>query len=134
MLIGERSHAFRQNAIRRTRGSGWMTVEHVDVLIVGAGISGIAAAYYVQTRCPTRSYAILEGRSEIGGTWALFRYPGVRSDSDMHTLGYSFRPWREAKAIADGPAILTYVHETATVFGIDKKIRYNYRIRRASWS
>ncbi|MGZ3673275.1 MAG: NAD(P)-binding protein, partial [Ktedonobacterales bacterium] len=97
-----------------------MTVEHVDVLIVGAGISGIAAAYYMQTRCPTRSYAILEGRSEIGGTWALFRYPGVRSDSDMHTLGYSFRPWREAKAIAGGPAILTYVRETAAVFGIDQ--------------
>ncbi|MGZ6391594.1 MAG: flavin-containing monooxygenase [Ktedonobacterales bacterium] len=111
-----------------------MTVEHVDVLIVGAGISGIAAAYYMQTRCPTRSYAILEGRSEIGGTWALFRYPGVRSDSDMHTLGYSFRPWREAKAIAGGPAILTYVRETAAVFGIDQKIRYNHRVRRARWS
>ena len=77
-----------------------MAAEHVDVLIVGAGLSGVAAAYYVQTRCPTKSYAILEARNAIGGTWDLFRYPGVRSDSDMHTLGYSFRPWKEAKAIA----------------------------------
>jgi cation diffusion facilitator CzcD-associated flavoprotein CzcO len=112
----------------------WMAIEHVDLLIVGAGLSGICAAYYMQTRCPKKSYAILEGRGEIGGTWDLFRYPGVRSDSDMHTLGYSFRPWREAKAIADGPAILQYVRETATAYGIDQQIRFNHRLRRASWS
>lgn len=111
-----------------------MTTEHVDVLIVGAGLSGVAAAYYVRTRCPKRSYAIIEARSASGGTWDLFRYPGVRSDSDMHTLGYSFRPWREAKAIADGPAILKYVRETAAVYGIDQQIRYDHRARHASWS
>ncbi|MEZ4867826.1 MAG: NAD(P)/FAD-dependent oxidoreductase [Caldilineaceae bacterium] len=111
-----------------------MATEHVDVLIVGAGLSGIAAAYYLQRRCPTKRYVILEGRDAIGGTWDLFRYPGVRSDSDMYTLGYSFRPWREAKAIADGPAILKYIRETAAVYGIDRKIRFNQRVRHASWS
>ena len=111
-----------------------MAVEHLDVLIVGAGLSGICAAYYVQKRLPTKSYAILEGRAESGGTWDLFRYPGVRSDSDMHTLGYSFRPWRGGKAIADGPTILHYLRETAAAFGIDRKIRYGHRVRRASWS
>src|SRR5262245_52531579 len=111
-----------------------MTTEHKDILIVGAGLSGICAAYYLQTRCPTKSYAILEGRSAIGGTWDLFRFPGVRSDSDMHTLGYPFRPWRESKAIAEGPAILKYIRETAQEFGIDRKIRFGHRVRRASWS
>lgn len=111
-----------------------MTAEYVDVLVVGAGLSGIAAGYYLQTRSPQKSYAILEGRSAIGGTWDLFRYPGVRSDSDMFTLGYSFRPWPNAKAIADGPAILQYVRETAAVYGIDRKIRFNQRVRRATWS
>ncbi len=111
-----------------------MTVEHVDVLIVGAGLSGIAAAYYLQTRLPTKRYAILEARSEIGGTWDLFRYPGVRSDSDMQTLGYSFRPWMEAKSIADGPAILRYIRATAAEYGIDQQIRFNQRLRRAEWS
>ncbi len=99
-----------------------MTVEneHVDVLVVGAGISGIGAAYHLQTVCPDRSYAILEGRDDIGGTWDLFRYPGVRSDSDMHTLGYSFKPWTAAKSIADGPSILDYLRETVREYGIDR--------------
>lgn len=111
-----------------------MTTEHVDVIIVGAGLSGVAAAYYLQTRCPTKRYAILEGRSAVGGTWDLFRYPGVRSDSDMYTLGYSFRPWPDAKAIADGSSILKYVRDTAAAYGIDRQIRFNHRVRRATWS
>jgi len=109
-------------------------IEHFDVLIVGAGLSGIGAAYYVQRQCPSKSFAILEGRETMGGTWDLFRYPGVRSDSDMYTLGYQFRPWREAKAIADGPSILKYVRDTARDYGIDRKIRYGHRVTRASWS
>jgi cation diffusion facilitator CzcD-associated flavoprotein CzcO len=111
-----------------------MTTEHVDVLIVGAGLSGIGAGYYLQTRCPTKRYAILEGRSALGGTWDLFRYPGIRSDSDMYTLGYSFRPWRNPKAIADGPSILSYIRETAEAYGIDRKIRFGHQVRRATWS
>jgi monooxygenase len=111
-----------------------MTAEHRDVIIVGAGISGIAAAYYLQTRCPARSYAILEGRDAIGGTWDLFRYPGIRTDSDMHTFGYSFRPWRDPKTMADGASILAYLGETATEYGIDRKILFGHRVRRASWS
>lgn len=111
-----------------------MVIEHFDVLVVGAGLSGIGAGYHLQANCPTKSYAILEGRDSIGGTWDLFRYPGVRSDSDMYTLGYSFRPWKEAKSIADGPSILDYVRDTAKAHGIDKKIRYGHRVTRASWS
>jgi cation diffusion facilitator CzcD-associated flavoprotein CzcO len=111
-----------------------MSVEHVDVLIVGAGLSGIGAAYYLQTRCPKKSYAILEGRDTMGGTWDLFRYPGVRSDSDMYTLGFSFRPWRNPKAIADGPSILAYIRDTAQAYGIDQQIRFGHRVRRAEWS
>jgi cation diffusion facilitator CzcD-associated flavoprotein CzcO len=111
-----------------------METEHVDVLIVGAGLSGIDGAYHLQTRCPNKTYAILEGRDAIGGTWDLFRYPGVRSDSDMFTLGYPFRPWREGKAIADGPSILKYIRETAEEYGIDKKIRFGHRVCRAEWS
>ncbi|HEX6778985.1 MAG TPA: NAD(P)/FAD-dependent oxidoreductase [Ktedonobacterales bacterium] len=111
-----------------------MTIEHLDVLIVGAGLSGIGMAYYLQTRCPQKRYAILEGRKAIGGTWDLFRYPGVRSDSDMYTLGYSFRPWQDRKAIADGSLILRYIRETAAEFGIDQQIRFDYRVRRAIWS
>jgi cation diffusion facilitator CzcD-associated flavoprotein CzcO len=109
-------------------------MEHFDVIVVGAGLSGIGAGYHLQRDCPGRSYLILEGRDAIGGTWDLFRYPGIRSDSDMYTLGYSFRPWREAKAIADGPSILHYVRETACEHGIDKKIRYHHRVVGADWS
>lgn len=105
-----------------------------DVVIVGAGLSGIGAAYHLQTKCPGKTYAILEGRESLGGTWDLFRYPGIRSDSDMFTLGYSFRPWTDPKAIADGPSILAYVRDTAEANGIDRNIRYGHRVERASWS
>ncbi|WP_108985912.1 flavin-containing monooxygenase [Candidatus Phycosocius bacilliformis] len=110
-----------------------MTLEHLDVLIVGAGISGISGAYHLKTSCPSKRFAIFEGRSAIGGTWDLFRYPGIRSDSDMYTLGFSFKPWREAKAIADGPAILRYLHETANELGIKSLIRLNHRVVAADW-
>jgi monooxygenase len=108
--------------------------EHFDVLIVGAGLSGIGAGFHLQQKCPGKSYVILEGRDCIGGTWDLFRYPGIRSDSDMFTLGYSFKPWTEPKAIADGARILNYVRETAAENGIDGHIRYHHRVKRASWS
>ena len=94
--------------------------EHFDVVVVGAGLSGIGAGYHLQTSSPERSYVILEGRERLGGTWDLFRYPGIRSDSDMHTLGFSFRPWTGDKAIADGPSILRYLEDTAREFGIDR--------------
>ena len=108
--------------------------EHVDVLVVGAGLSGVGAAYRLQTECPDRSFTILEARDAIGGTWDLFRYPGVRSDSDMFTLGYPFRPWRHPRTIADGPAIREYIRETAAEYGIDKKIQYGQRAVSAAWS
>src|ERR1700683_4176187 len=108
--------------------------EHFDVLIVGAGLSGIGAAFHLQRKCPGKSYAILEGRGTTGGTWDLFRYPGIRSDSDMFTLGYSFKPWTEPKAIAHGARVLNYARETATENGIDGKIRFNHRVKRAAWS
>lgn len=111
-----------------------MSKEHFDVITVGAGLSGISAGYHLQKYCPGKKYAILESRPDIGGTWSLFRYPGIRSDSDMFTLGYSFRPWKEAKAIADGPSILKYVRETASEFGIDKNIRFEHKVLSASWS
>jgi monooxygenase len=106
----------------------------LDILIVGAGLSGIGAGYHVQTQCPRHQYAILEARESMGGTWDLFRYPGVRSDSDMYTLGYPFFPWEEGKAIADGPSILNYIQRTATHFGIDQHIRYLHRVKEARWS
>jgi cation diffusion facilitator CzcD-associated flavoprotein CzcO len=109
-------------------------VEHFDVLIVGAGLSGISAAWHLQTECPDLTYAIVEARGAMGGTWDLFRYPGIRSDSDMYTLGYRFRPWQQAKAIADGPSIKAYVEDTARAYGIDQRIRYQHRMVRASWS
>ena len=108
--------------------------EHFDVVVVGAGISGIGAGYFLQRDCPDRSYVILEGRERLGGTWDLFRYPGIRSDSDMYTLGYSFRPWTQAKAIADGPSILRYLEETVRDHGIDRHIRHQHRVVAASWS
>ncbi|WP_375465476.1 flavin-containing monooxygenase [uncultured Methylobacterium sp.] len=106
---------------------------HFDVLVVGAGLSGIAVGHYLQAACPTKRYAILEARAAIGGTWDLFRYPGLRSDSDLYTFGYSFRPWRSDRSIADGASILRYVRETASAEGIDQKIRFGHRVVRASW-
>ena len=111
-----------------------MTDRHYDVLIVGAGISGISAAYYMKDMCPDKSFAILEGRESIGGTWDLFKYPGIRSDSDMYTLGFAFRPWTSKKAIADGPSIMTYLHETIDEFNLDEKIIFNQFVKTASWS
>jgi cation diffusion facilitator CzcD-associated flavoprotein CzcO len=110
-----------------------MSADHFDVLIVGAGLSGIGAAYRLQTECPAKSYAILEGRAGSGGTWDLFRFPGVRSDSDMFTLGYPFRPWKQDRAIAPGSTILSYIRSTAAQFGIDDHILYRHRVVKASW-
>src|SRR6516165_5966014 len=111
-----------------------MSTEHVDVLIVGAGISGVGAAYRLRERCPDKTVAILDGRTAIGGTWDLFRFPGIRSDSDMFTLSYPFRPWRGSQLIVDGPSIRKYVEETARENGIDHMIRFNRRVVRAAWS
>jgi cation diffusion facilitator CzcD-associated flavoprotein CzcO len=121
-------------AQRSDRAGGGVAIEHLDALIVGAGISGIDAAYHLQKRCPGKSYAILEARERIGGTWDLFRFPGIRSDSDMYTLGFPFRPWRGEKAIVDGASIRTYVEETAQAYGIDRHIRFGHRAVRAEWS
>jgi cation diffusion facilitator CzcD-associated flavoprotein CzcO len=116
------------------RSGGGTPPEHVDVLIVGAGISGIGAACRLTTESPGRSFAVLESRDAIGGTWDLFRYPGVRSDSDMYTLGYRFRPWTGEKAIADGWSIRQYVQDTAREYGITDKIRFHHRVVSAEWS
>ncbi|MCA1196230.1 NAD(P)/FAD-dependent oxidoreductase [Saccharopolyspora sp. 6V] len=109
-------------------------VEHVDVVVVGAGLSGVGAAYRVKSECPGRSLAVLEARDVSGGTWDLFRYPGVRSDSDMATLGYPFRPWRGSRPLADGASILEYVRATAAEFGIEGLIRYRTKVVAAEWS
>ena len=108
--------------------------EHFDVIIVGSGLSGVDAAYHLQAYCPGKAYVILEARTAIGGTWDLFRYPGIRSDSDMYTFGYSFRPWQSNAAIADGESIRTYIRETAAAYGIDRNIRFQHRVKHASWS
>jgi len=111
-----------------------VAVEHLDVLVVGAGLSGIGAAVHLQRTDPDRTWAVLEAREALGGTWDLFRYPGIRSDSDMFTLGYSFRPWASTKGIADGPSILQYVQDTAREFGVDRAIRYGHTVVRSEWS
>ena len=109
-------------------------LEHVDVLIIGAGISGIGCAYYLQKHHPQRSYVILEARERIGGTWDLFRYPGIRSDSDLHTFGFEFKPWRSEFALADGAEILDYIREAARENGIDHHIRTAHRVSSLHWS
>jgi monooxygenase len=111
-----------------------MEAQHVDVIIVGAGLSGIGAAYRLQEQSPGKTYAILESREAVGGTWALFRYPGIRSDSDMYTLSYSFKPWTNRKSIADGDDIRGYIQEAADEFGIAEHIRFGHRVQRAAWS
>ena len=111
-----------------------MSNNHVDVLIIGAGLSGIGAACHLTRKSPNRSYAILERRERIGGTWDLFKYPGIRSDSDMFTLGYSFRPWTDPKVLADGPSIRNYIKETADEFGVSQHIHYGLTITGADWS
>src|ERR1700684_3320678 len=108
--------------------------EHLDVVIVGAGISGISAAWHLQDRCPSKSYAVLERRDDLGGTWDLFKYPGIRSDSDMFPLGFRFKPWESSTSIADGASIKAYIKEAATENGIDKHIRYRHKVLAAEWS
>jgi len=121
------------SAARQPGNTGTLP-EHVDVLIIGAGVSGIGCAWHLQAEQPSKSYVILEAREASGGTWDLFRYPGIRSDSDLHTFGYEFKPWEDEKSIADGPAILRYIRETAAESGIDAHIRLGHRVLRASWS
>ena len=111
-----------------------MASEHLDVLVVGAGLSGIGAACRLEIERPGTSYAVLESRDTVGGTWDLFRYPGIRSDSDMHTLGYPFRPWLDGQALADGPSILQYVRDTADAYGVTAHVRQHHRVVSADWS
>jgi len=110
-----------------------MDAEYQDVIIIGAGLSGIGAACHLSKKCPNKSFAILEGRAALGGTWDLFKYPGIRSDSDMYTLGYNFKPWTDPQAIADGPAILKYINNTAKEFQVDSHIRYHHKATKISW-
>ena len=124
----------RRQGRQREGTEASVTTQIYDVIIVGAGLSGIGAAAHLEQECPGRSYLILEGRERMGGTWDLFRYPGIRSDSDMHTLGYDFKPWQAEKAIADGPAILDYIRDTADEYGIHEHVRYGHRVRSAAWS
>jgi monooxygenase len=128
------AHTSQAAAPQAQKSQAQGVAEHFDVLIVGAGLSGIGAGYHLQRDCPNKSYVVLEGREATGGTWDLFRYPGVRSDSDMFTLGYSFRPWTDLKAIADGPSILRYIRDTARDNGIDRNIRFGHRVKSAAWS
>src|ERR671932_486389 len=106
----------------------------LDVLIVGAGLSGIGTACWLKKECPDKQFAILEARDAIGGTWDFFWYPGIRSDSDMHTLGYAFKPWSNPKAIADGASIRQYIEDTANEYGITQHIRFGYKVVAAAWS
>ena len=106
---------------------------HKDIIVVGAGISGIAAGYNLQKSCPDKSFAILEGRESLGGTWDLFKYPGIRSDSDMHTLGFRFKPWIHKKSIADGPSILEYLNETVDEYDLREKIIFNQKVIASNW-
>jgi cation diffusion facilitator CzcD-associated flavoprotein CzcO len=114
--------------------NGSAPIEHLDVLVVGAGISGVAAGRYLNRRCPDVEYTILESRGAIGGTWDLYRYPGVRSDSDIHTLGYGFKPWTRSRSLADGDTILEYVREAARENGVEEKVRFHHRVVRIEWS
>ena len=123
-----------RDSVSRNGRSGPGSPEHFDVLIVGAGISGIGTACHLKKHCPSKTFALLEGRADIGGTWDLFRYPGIRSDSDMHTLGFSFKPWNDAKAIADGPSIKRYLDETVDEYGLREHIRFEHLVESASWS
>ena len=109
-------------------------MEHFDVVVVGAGISGIGAGFHLQDKCPDRSYVILEGRDDLGGTWDLFRYPGIRSDSDMYTMGYGFKPWTNPQSIADGPRIISYLNETVDEFGLRDRIRFGHYVKAAAWN
>ena len=109
-------------------------MEHFDVIVVGVGISGISAAVHLSRSCPQKKIAMLERRENIGGTWDLFKYPGIRSDSDMHTLGFSFKPWNAQKSIADGPSIMQYLNETVDEYGLKEKIRFSHRVVAANWS